>query len=169
MTSRTTSEPQFRSTSAFAARARRSAPAIERATFVCFMLGGRRFAAPVESVERVLRWNVIDANAEGDVPQVRTVSYARRDVPLADLAGHLGLEDRPSAASRVLILNVPTGWVAAVVDAVLDVATVDAAIITLVERSEAPDLPRGVRGMFIRQNQPLLVLDVGRALGFRFS
>ena len=163
--------PRFRSTAAFAARARNSAPAIERATFVTFSIGGRRLAAPVETVERVLQGGAA-------VPQRAHVTYAGRDVPLVDLAAHLGLQRRPSESSRILVLKLPTGWLAAIVDEVHDVATVDAAMISLAGRGSArtentspgdDSVPPGVQGLFVQRDQETLVLDVGRALGFRFT
>ena len=161
----------FRSTAAFASRARSTAPAVERATFVTFSLGGRRFAAPVETVERVLQ---VGAELHGGTH----VSYGAVDVPLVNLAASLGLVSRPSDASRVLILNLPTGWLAASVDEVHAVAVVDAAMISLAgrengnvasARSGDDSLPPGVQGLFVLRDQETLVLDVGRALGFRFT
>ena len=172
--------PAFRSTAAFAARARSVAPAVERAAFVTFSIGGRRLAAPVETVERVLN---LDSRAAHDATHV---TYADRDVPLVDLASYLGLVRQPSASSRILILKLPSGWLAAAVDEVHDVAVVDAALISLAGRGAAragaakadiaqaniaseDDLPPGVQGTFVQRDQRTLVLDVGRALGFRFS
>lgn len=159
--------PRFRSTAAFAARTRATAPAVERATFVTFSLGGRRFAAPVETVERVLRWSAVRPagadHAEGDLG---TVSYAGRNVPLVDLAGALDLEYQPSASSRALVLTVPGGWLAAVVDDVHEIATVEAASIEPIAPDRV-DLPAGVRGAFMRHDREMLVLDIVRALGAR--
>jgi chemotaxis signal transduction protein len=162
----------FRSTAAFAARTRSAAPAVERATFVTFSLGGRRFAVPVEAVERVLQ------TFGADMRKRTHVSHAGVDVPLADLALGLGLAGTPSDTSRVLVLNLPTGWLAAVVDEVHDVAVVDAAMISLAGRRNVTEeservgdagLPTGVQGMFVQRDHETLVLDVGRALGFRFT
>ncbi|MEO7520947.1 MAG: chemotaxis protein CheW [Gemmatimonas sp.] len=164
--------PNFRSTAAFASRARSAAPVVDRATFVTFSLGGRRLAAPVETVERVLPCDrcVRDGGSH--------VSYCGVDVPLVDLAAHIGGAVRHTDASRVLILKLPAGWLAAVVDEVHDVAVVDAAVISTPSRSPADesndrggevDLPRWVQGMFVQRDRETLVLDVGRALGFRFS
>ena len=161
----------FRSTAAFATRARSTAPAVERATFVTFSLGGRRFAAPVETVERVLQ---LPAEVHGGTH----VSYSDIDVPLVNLAASLGLVSRLSDSSRVLILNLPAGWLATSVDEVHAVAVVDAAMISLAgrdngssasTRSGCDSLPPGVQGLFVLRDQETLVLDVGRALGFRFT
>ena len=152
--------PRFRSTAAFALRRRSSAPMVERATFVTFSLGGRRFAAAVEAVERVLRWTAISADDAH-------VAYAGRDVPFADLAARLGVAQAPSAASRVLIVSMPAGWIAVVVDEVHEIATVDASRIATCTAEEAAAHVPGARGRFVRQDQETLVLDIARALGFR--
>ncbi|MES2524925.1 MAG: chemotaxis protein CheW [Gemmatimonadota bacterium] len=181
-------QPKFRSTTAYAARARSTAHAIERATFVTFTVGAYRFAAPVESIERVLRER---AEAVVTVDGVARVQYRGLAVPVVNLAAYLGEAGEPAApaktdpagarasspSTRMLIVSLPTGWVAVAVDAVHEIATIDAAIITLVGHAPAdPTQPAvrgallpGVRGMFIRQEQQTLVLDIGRALGFRFT
>ena len=171
----------FQSTAAFATRARSTAASIERATFVTFSLGGRRFAAPVETVERVLRWTAVKQAClgRGDSDSTTHVPHAGRDVPFVDLAAHLALVYEPSSMSRVLVLGMPTGWLAAVVDAVHEIATVDAASIKLVGRAVAdqgkagrePDgsMPHGVRGIFMRHGHGTMVIDIARALGLRFN
>jgi chemotaxis signal transduction protein len=171
--------PRFRSTAAFALRARSKASVVERATFVTFSVGGRRFAAAVESVERVLRGSVSGSGGDATGGAMTTqVHYAGRAVPLVHFAERLGLDARPSASSRVLVLNVANGWLAAVVDAVHEIATVDAASISLAGISPALVADgtegaiaacAGARGTFHRDGREVLVLDVARALGFRFS
>ena len=164
--------PKFRSTAAFASRARSAAPVVERATFVTFSLGGWRLAAPVETVERVLPCD--NSVRDGGTH----VSYGGVSVPLVDLAAKLGGALRHSDASRVLILKLPAGWLAAVVDEVHEVAVVDAALISTPSRRNSDesndragesDLPPGVQGLFVQRDRETLVLDVGRALGFRAS
>jgi chemotaxis signal transduction protein len=177
----------FRSTAAFALRARSKASAVERATFVTFSVGDHRFAAAVEAVERVLRWTAHAPAAVGaDAGARTTVCYAGRDVPVVDFAERLGLVGRSSDASRVLVLNVANGWLAAVVDAVHDITTVDAASISVVAVAPVPGADAesrgaaafatdfatafaGARGTFVRDGREILVLDVARALGFRFT
>ena len=154
---------------------------MERATFVTFSVGGRRFAVAVESVERVLRW--APGDPRGGAAEVTThVDHAGREVPLVHFAERLGLTAHASPASRVLVLNVANGWLAAVVDAVHEITTVDAASISLV--GIAPALVpapvaagtegaltafAGARGTFKKDSREVLVLDVARALGFRFT
>lgn len=155
--------PRFKSTAAFAARRRTLAPTVERATFVTFMIGERRLAAAVESVERVLRGDAVLAAGASHV------TYAGREVPIADLAGALACDAHRTAASRVLVVALPAGWIAVVVDAVHEIATVDAASIAAVAQGEPAALVPGVRGTFLRHDHEILVLDIARALGFRHS
>ena len=166
-----THAPVFRSTRAFAARIRTTGPAVERATFVTFSLGHLRFAAPVEVVERVLRWSMVRPSDDG-VTSIGAlhVPYAAVEVPVVDLAAHLALSYAPSDMSRALIIAAPAGWIAVVVDAVHEVATVDAASIEPVAHEIfAHQVPRGVRGTFVRQQQVTFVLDVVRAIGLARS
>lgn len=151
--------PRFRSTVAFAARTRSHAPAIERATFVTFSMAGRRFAAAVEAVVRVIR-----PAGESGAPHVH---HAGRDVPIADLAQALGVPSAPTSLTRVLITTVPGGWIGVAVDEVHEIATVDASGITAIDADDAAATIPGVRGRFMRKDVETFVLDVARALGFR--
>ncbi len=163
--------PRFRTTAAFAARSRSQAPAIERATFVMFTIGGRRYAAAVEAVERVLRIGV------GEQSPCSHVEYAGRRIPLADLAAALGASSShtaltqtvltQTALTRVLVVTVPGGWIGVAVDEVHEIATVDASGITPVDADEPAAALPGVRGRFVRHDVVAFVLDVARALGFR--
>lgn len=146
---------RFRSTAAFSPRARANVVAVDRATFVIFSIGGHRFGVSVERVERVLR-----ADAAHD-----TVSYDGRSLPLTNLAASLGLELAPSIRSRVLVFAEGNSWIAAVVDAVHEVTTIDASTVApLVYDGTHTYLPVGARGVFTRHEQTVLVLDVARAL-----
>lgn len=171
------SVPRFRSTAAFALRARNRKPSVERATFVTFSIGAERFAAAVEAVERVLRWTACTPadGVAGALPV--NVQYAGREIPLVDFADRLGLTSRPSPASRVLVLNVANGWLAVIVDEVHEIATVDAASISLAGIAPAlavdgvastPAACAGARGTFVRDRREIVVLDIARALGYRF-
>ena len=172
------SAPRFRSTAAFALRARSKALAVERATFVTFSVGDARLAVAVESVERVLRWTSSGARGDEAGATSMHIRHAGREVPLVHFAARLGLVARPSAASRALVLNIANGWLAAVVDAVHEITTVDAASISLAGIAPAlvadgteGALPvcAGARGTFMKDGREVLVLDVARALGFRFT
>ena len=71
----------------------------------------------------------------------------------------------------MLVIAIQGGWLAVAVEAVHEVATVDASDITAVEKAvdrtgphDRP-LPPGVRGRFVRQDDDVLVLDLARAVG----
>ena len=146
---------RFRSTAAFSPRTRANVVAVDRATFVIFSIGERRFGVSVERVERVLR-----ADFAHD-----SVTYDGRSLTLANLASALGLALAPSLRSRVLVLSNGQSWIAAAVDAVHEVATIDASVVApLVDDGTHTYLPLGARGVFTRQEQTVLVLDVARAL-----
>lgn len=174
--------PQFRSTASFTLRQRNSAPTIDRATFVVFSLGGHRFSAPVEAVERVLRQTpsrvtpeITTAIAPDDV-----VQHAGRQVRVVDLRAPLGVDAAVPGATgqRTIVFTVQGVWVAAVVDAVFEVATIDAATVrSLPSEPHAPwatsDVvpawPAGARGLFRRHDHDVLVLDMTRVLRSVFA
>ncbi len=146
---------RFRSTAAFAPRARASLHVVDRATFVVFSIGGHRFGVAVERVERVLR-------VEGSS---NAVSYGDQRIALTELASALGLALAPSNLSRVVVFVDGERLLAAVVDAVHEVVTIDAAIVApLAFDGARACLPVGARGVFVRQEESVIVLDVGLAL-----
>lgn len=175
--------PRFRSTAAFTMRQRHTAPAIDRATFVIFSLGGQRYAAPAESVERVLRYAQSEAHAlslvEHNGRQVTVIDlrdvlqHASRELS-CDESGHappMGGSPPPSRSmalgQRTLVFSVQDAWVAATVDAVYEVATIDATLVRPVEaesdlRTVAPTAV--VRGRFVRHDHHVLVLDLLRVV-----
>ncbi len=143
-----------------------SAPAaVDHATLVTFAVGRDLLAAPVESVERVLRWELpaplpqFPAWLEGVIP------HGGRMVPVVDLRRRFGrVNHEETASTRIIVFAVGTEWLGAVVDAVLDVITVDAAGI-----AAPPSVVRGLSGQYLlgltsREGRVVLVLDVGRLL-----
>lgn len=160
------SMPQFRSTAAFARRQQPTAVAIDRATLVIFTMDDRAFAVPVELVERVLRPDALS--------DPHHVTFAGRQVRLIDL--RRALDKSPSAPSsgtprgeRLVIFTVQGTWIAARVDGVSEVATVDASGIQPVAASDAAALPSGARGRFDRQGNAVIVLDMVRVLRALFD
>ena len=158
--------PRFRSTATFTIRKRHVAPVVDRTTFVIFSLGGQRFAASAESVERVLR----NASVDGNGPA--TLEHRGQLVPVVDLRDTLrsALRDTIAASGgpmtpgqRTLVFSVQDQWVAATVDAVYEVATIDAALVQPVA-AVAPNADAtthlAVRGQFSRHDQVVLVLDM---------
>jgi|GEM_PF-2337165 len=131
---------------------------VDRATFVIFAVGGHRFAVPVESVERVLR----------PATPHQSIVHGGRTMALTDLASTLGLALASSSRSRVIVFNDGMHWFAAAVDAVFEVATIDASdVAPLAFDGTRVFLPVGARGVFSRQGAAVLVLDVTRALRTR--
>jgi purine-binding chemotaxis protein CheW len=132
---------------------------------VIFRLGDDLFAAGVQSVERVLRYQ--RARPLPDVPPWidGVIEYRANVIPQLDLRRRFELPNTAAgAATRVLVLHAGGGWVAVVVDAVLEVAAYDAS-----QLSEPPALFRGLAGEYlrglVRQGERLVVLlDVDRLL-----
>jgi purine-binding chemotaxis protein CheW len=132
---------------------------------VIFRLGDDLFAAGVHSVERVLRYQ--RARPLPDVPPWvdGVIEYRANVIPQLDLRRRFELPQAAvAAATRVLVLNAGGGWVAVVVDAVLEVAAYDAS-----QLSAPPTLFHGLAGEYlqglVRHGERLVVLlDVERLL-----
>lgn len=132
---------------------------------VTFRLGDDLFAAPIEAVERVLRYQ-----APRSIPNLPAwiggvIEYGNRIVPVIDLRKRFELPAAPhSPLMRLLVLNTGGEWAAVLVDAVLDVRTVQAADLV-----PPPPLFRGLaaeylRGVMRRDDQLVIVLDADRLL-----
>ena len=132
---------------------------------VIFRLADDLFAAAVQSVERVVRY--ARGRALPDVPPWvdGVIEYRSAVIPQIDLRRRFELPERaPSASTRVLVVNAGSGWIAVVVDAVLEVAGYDET-----QLSSPPALFRGLAGEYlrglIRHGERLVVLlDVERIL-----
>ena len=132
---------------------------------VIFRLGDDLFAAGVHSVERVLRYQ--RARPLPDVPPWidGVIEYRGTVIPQLDMRRRFELSEAGGGpTSRALVLNVGGGWVAAVVDAVLEVAAYDAS-----QLAAPPPLFRGLAGEYlkglVRHGERLVVLlDVDRLL-----
>jgi purine-binding chemotaxis protein CheW len=132
---------------------------------VIFRLGADLFAAGVHCVERVLRYE--RARPLPDVPPWvdGVIGYRSRVIPQIDLRRRFELPN-PAAtpATRVLVLNAGDGWVAAVVDAVLEVASYDPSQV-----AAPPALFRGLaaeylQGLLRRGERLIVLLEVDRLL-----
>jgi purine-binding chemotaxis protein CheW len=132
---------------------------------VTFRLGDDLFAAPIEVVERVLRYQAPRA-----VPNVPSwiggvIEYAERIVPVLDLRRRFDLPAAPHTPNmRLLVLSTGGEWTAVLVDAVLDVRTVQAS-----EVVPPPALFRGLsaeylRGVIRRDDRLVIILDSERLL-----
>jgi purine-binding chemotaxis protein CheW len=139
--------------------------AADYATLVSFSVGRDLLAAPVESVERVLRWT-----EPSPLPQLPewldgVIPHGGRMIPVVDLRRRFGRADaQVSASTRIIVFAVGGDWLGAVVDAVLEVISVDATTI-----SAPPPVVRGLSGQYLlgltqRDDRVVLVLDVARLL-----
>lgn len=154
---------RFRSTASFDTRRRQKAPAVDRATFVVFTLGGQHFAAPTESVEHVLR-------GTGDAG---CAHYARTAIPLVDVTARLAVPavSAESADARTLVLAVPGGWLAIVVDAVHEVVAIDVGRIRRIPDETdgwwfatqgMVSWPTAAQGLLTRNGRDVVILDILR-------
>lgn len=138
------------------------------AQIVTFRLGEDLFAADINDVERVLRYS-----EPTPVPNVPTwvqgvIEYRSRVVPVIDLRIRFELKaSAPSGTTRLMVLASEGEWIAAVVDAVLEV-------VPLRESQLAPPPPlfKGLsaeflRGILRRHDRLIIVLDVTRLLATR--
>ena len=132
---------------------------------VTFRLGDDLFAADIFSVERVLRWQ--EATPIPNVPAwiEGVIEYQGRVVPVINLRRRFEMTAAPVAnETRILIFNAGGEWIAATVDAVLEVSTLDVGRL-----APPPPLFRGLAGEYlkgiVRREQRLVVfLDVNRLL-----
>lgn len=142
-----------------------------RIQLVTFRVGDDRFAVDIFVVERVLRFTPprpipnVPAWLEG------VIDFGGKVVPVIDLRTRFEL---PQAASRegarLLVVNTGTDWMAAIVDAVDEVATV-----TDAQLEAPPAIFRGLARQYlkalVRREQdgepPLVVLDVAQLLTAR--
>jgi purine-binding chemotaxis protein CheW len=135
------------------------------AQIVTFRLGDDQFAADIFSVERVLRY--LSPTTVPNVPEwiEGVIDYQGRVVPVINLRRRFEMEPAPvSNDTRILVFNTGGDFVAATVDAVVEVAP-------LVSSQVAPPPPlfRGLAGEYlrgvVRRNDRLVIfLDVARLL-----
>jgi purine-binding chemotaxis protein CheW len=136
-----------------------------RAQIVTFRLGDDLFAADINEVERVLRYA-----APTPVPNVPewvkgVIEYRSRVVPVIDLRERFELSTpEVNGATRLMVLSANGDWVAAIVDAVLEVVPLGAS-----QLAAPPALFRGLaaeflRGILRRNERLIIVLDVTRLL-----
>ncbi|MDX2184475.1 MAG: chemotaxis protein CheW [Gemmatimonadaceae bacterium] len=132
---------------------------------VAFRLGNDQFAADVFSVERVLRY--VPPRAIPNVPAwiAGVVDYQQRVVPVIDLRARFELPPvPPKPETRILVLHVDGEWIGAIVDAVTEVASVEAGAV-----QPPPPLFRGLSAAFLkgvvrRGDALIVVLDTARLL-----
>ena len=133
---------------------------------VTFRVGDEHFAADVLAVERVLRH--VEPMSVPNLPawMEGVLEYQSRVVPVIDLRRRFGLDEvgRPQAGVRIIVFRAGEEWVGALVDAVLEVVTIDPA-----QLSPPPPLFRGlkaeyVRGLVHRDGRMIILLEMARLL-----
>jgi purine-binding chemotaxis protein CheW len=142
-----------------------TSPSTTVSKIVTFRLGDDLFAADIYSVERVLRYQ--QTTPVPNVPEwiEGVIDYQGRVVPVINLRRRFEMPAAPiGAETRILVFNVAGEWIGGIVDAVLDVATLDAG-----KLAPPPPIFRGLAGEYllgiVRREQRLVVfLDVGRLL-----
>ena len=132
---------------------------------VTFRLGEDLFAADIHSVERVLRHQ-----PPTPIPNVPewidgVIDYQGRVVPVISLRRRFELgEGTVANETRILVFNAAEEWIAAIVDGVLEVSSLDLAAV-----APPPPLFRGLAGEYlkgiVRRGERLVIfLDVERLL-----
>ena len=135
------------------------------AQIVTFRLGDDLFAADINAVERVLRYQ-----APSPLPNVPdwiegVIEYQGCVLPVIDLRARFGLPRVAQAnETRILVINTGSEFVATTVDAVLDVSPVDSANV-----APPPAIFRGLsaeylRGIVRRGERLVIFLEVARLL-----
>ena len=132
---------------------------------VTFRLGEDLFAADIHSVERVLRY--APPTSVPDMPSYieGVMDYQGRVVPLVNLRLRFELPAAPVVSeTRILVLNVAGEWIGIVVDGVTEVASYDAAAVSV-----PPRLFRGLsaeylKGIVRRGDRLVIFLDVDQLL-----
>jgi purine-binding chemotaxis protein CheW len=132
---------------------------------VTFRLGDDRFAGDVAAVERVLRY--VKPTALPHLPDwlEGVIDHQGRVVPVVDLRSRFGLPRRdPRPETRIILFASGEEWIGAVVDAVLEVASIPADRV-----AEPPKVFRGLKAEYlrglVRQDDGLIIfLDVPHLL-----
>lgn len=132
---------------------------------VTFRLGDDTFAADVFAVERVIEYQRPKV-----IPSVPdwiegVIEYQSRVVPAINLRRRFELPPASSSAvSRIIVFTVEKEWIAAVVDSVQEVRTVDSSLI-----SAPPQMFNGLpceylRGILREGDKLTVYLDIARIL-----
>ena len=137
----------------------------EATKVVTFRLGDDLFAADIFAVERVLRYHT--PVSVPDVPDwiEGMIDYRGKVVPVIDLRRRFELPPQANRDStRILVCNAGTEWIGAIVDAVLEVTTIEPSAVT-----DPPPLFRGLtteylKGIVRRKDRLIIFLDIARLL-----
>jgi purine-binding chemotaxis protein CheW len=135
---------------------------------VTFRLGDDLFAADIFAVERVLRYQEPTSVPEAPAWIEGVLEYQSRVVPVISLRRRFELPERaPTGETRIIVLNARGEWIGAIVDAVVEVSTIEPG-----QLSAPPSFFRGLAGEYLkgivrrgdRGERLVIVLDVDRLL-----
>ncbi len=128
-----------------------------KSQFVTFRLGDDQFAADIFAVERVLRY--VKPRPVPDLPSWMegVIDYEGRVVPVIDLRQRFGAAGERPDGARIVVCAIDQDWIAMTVDAVQEVASIDAAQV-----EPPPPIFRGLAREYltglIRQSTGVLVV-----------
>ena len=135
------------------------------AQIVTFRLGGELFAADIYSVERVLRYQTPTAIPNVPAWLEGVIDYQGRVVPVINLRRRFEMPVVETATdTRILVFTAGGEWIAATVDAVLEVSPLDPAT-----ASPPPAFFKGLAGEYLqgivrRTDRLVIMLDIERLL-----
>lgn len=140
-------------------------PATGSTQIVTFKVGDDTFAADVFAVERVIEYQ--KPKVIPSVPEwiEGVIEYQGRVVPAINLRRRFELPPKPAAAGgRIIVFNVDREWMAAVVDSVHEVRTIEQSQV-----SPPPPIFRGLpceflRGILRDGEKLTIYLEIGKLL-----
>ncbi|GAB4520530.1 MAG: chemotaxis protein CheW [Anaerolineales bacterium] len=133
--------------------------------FILFQVAGTTYALPSAQVLQVEMLSEV-TRVPNAPPFVDGVVYVRgRVVPVVDLRTRFGFERRPyDIKTRLLVVELGTRWVGLVTDSARDFILLDSDDIQPPPTDALSLQAAYVVGVFVRQENLLLVLDIRRLL-----
>lgn len=137
--------------------------AASRRQLVTCEAAGEHFAMDIASVERVLRYTAPSSVPNSAAWLRGVISHGARLVPVIDLRERLGLASPDvDARARIVVVTLEDGPLGVIVDAVHEVAAIDAASV-----EPPPAVYRGlskeyVQGIVTRGERLFVLLDIAR-------
>lgn len=137
--------------------------------FVTLGLGAEVFAVPVAFVREILDYRPPSALPEGPSYLLGLTDVRGRGTPTLDLRAKLGLPSAPpDLATRILVLDVPTGErtlsLGLVADRVIEVATFEHAEIESAPDIGVPWRSDYIKGVVRRESGFVVIFDLARLL-----
>jgi purine-binding chemotaxis protein CheW len=130
---------------------------------IAFSLHGEQYALPIASVREIIRYTPPQATGTAHGLIQGMINLRGRVLPVVDLSSRLGRVIEVTGATRILVIEVPSGVFGLIVDAVEGVMQIPA------DRLE--DLPGAVAGDALGDqiaaidDQLVMLIDPERALG----